>query len=134
VRMSSDPNVRGQAFNFSNEMPVSVIDLTGRILRLMGSTLQPEIRSEASHEIRTEGLDASFFFQAEDGIRDRNVTGVQTCALPISIEPEPAHPLVCGNALDRGGTERPLEGRRRGRVAIRAQRHQAIYYQIGRTW
>src|SRR5207248_4586570 len=26
----------------------------------------------------------SFFFQAEDGIRDRTVTGVQTCALPIS--------------------------------------------------
>src|SRR5699024_12040698 len=26
---------------------------------------------------------ARFFFQAEDGIRDRNVTGVQTCALPI---------------------------------------------------
>src|SRR5699024_12072954 len=26
------------------------------------------------------------FFQAEDGIRDRNVTGVQTCALPISSE------------------------------------------------
>src|SRR5699024_12225090 len=25
----------------------------------------------------------NFFFQAEDGIRDRNVTGVQTCALPI---------------------------------------------------
>src|SRR6266540_4867234 len=25
-----------------------------------------------------------FFFQAEDGIRDRYVTGVQTCALPIS--------------------------------------------------
>src|SRR5207249_2537443 len=28
-----------------------------------------------------------FFFQAEDGIRDRNVTGVQTCALPISTTP-----------------------------------------------
>src|SRR5699024_12559274 len=27
----------------------------------------------------------SFVFQAEDGIRDRNVTGVQTCALPISV-------------------------------------------------
>src|SRR5699024_11491852 len=26
---------------------------------------------------------SNFFFQAEDGIRDRNVTGVQTCALPI---------------------------------------------------
>src|SRR5699024_8840202 len=31
-----------------------------------------------------------FFFQAEDGIRDRNVTGVQTCALPISA-PAPGH-------------------------------------------
>src|SRR5699024_11594233 len=30
----------------------------------------------------------SFFFQAEDGIRDRNVTGVQTCALPISCSTE----------------------------------------------
>src|SRR5699024_12484947 len=28
-----------------------------------------------------------FFFQAEDGIRDRNVTGVQTCAPPISLAP-----------------------------------------------
>src|SRR5205823_11646240 len=27
----------------------------------------------------------SFFFQAEDGIRDKLVTGVQTCALPISL-------------------------------------------------
>src|SRR3712207_7660158 len=31
-----------------------------------------------------------FFFQAEDGIRDIGVTGVQTCALPIS--PPRAHP------------------------------------------
>src|SRR5690606_41119612 len=28
-----------------------------------------------------------FFFQAEDGIRDFHVTGVQTCALPISAAP-----------------------------------------------
>src|SRR5260370_2926063 len=28
-----------------------------------------------------------FFFQAEDGIRDSSVTGVQTCALPISFHP-----------------------------------------------
>src|SRR5207249_9794579 len=33
----------------------------------------------------------SFFFQAEDGIRDRNVTGVQTCALPICVA------LLCSN-------------------------------------
>src|SRR5207249_4598444 len=48
-----------------------------------------------------------FFFQAEDGIRDRNVTGVQTCALPISREStlttcDPAHPLyrVTASSLD----------------------------------
>src|SRR5258708_16071146 len=29
-----------------------------------------------------------FFFQAEDGIRDDLVTGVQTCALPISRQPD----------------------------------------------
>src|SRR5439155_3973930 len=29
--------------------------------------------------------DLFFFFQAEDGIRDGHVTGVQTCALPISF-------------------------------------------------
>src|SRR2546428_7688561 len=36
-----------------------------------------------------------FFFQAEDGIRDLIVTGVQTCALPISLEDEhELRPLV----------------------------------------
>src|SRR5699024_3507006 len=38
-----------------------------------------------------------FFFQAEDGIRDRNVTGVQTCALPISW-PSAAAPSKCRRA------------------------------------
>src|SRR5437667_4649464 len=33
----------------------------------------------------TSGVYSCFFFQAEDGIRDRDVTGVQTCALPISV-------------------------------------------------
>src|SRR5207248_7168604 len=35
-----------------------------------------------------------FFFQAEDGIRDRTVTGVQTCALPISQPRE--EPVAAG--------------------------------------
>src|SRR5256886_11732589 len=38
----------------------------------------------------------SFFFQAEDGIRDLTVTGVQTCALPISIVPPAYAPLRTG--------------------------------------
>src|SRR5699024_11684515 len=37
-----------------------------------------------------------FFFQAEDGIRDRNVTGVQTCALPIFRAEELGIPAFCG--------------------------------------
>src|SRR5256885_5149246 len=40
-----------------------------------------------------------FFFQAEDGIRDYKVTGVQTCALPISDFL--GAPLQCGPALGR---------------------------------
>src|SRR5699024_11419813 len=39
---------------------------------------------ESYHYLLTGALPTYFFFQAEDGIRDRNVTGVQTCALPIS--------------------------------------------------
>src|SRR5690348_17759440 len=44
-----------------------------------------------------------FFFQAEDGIRDGRVTGVQTCALPISHpgEPgyDPTYTLPCAKVL-----------------------------------
>src|SRR3712207_8973508 len=52
-----------------------------------------------------------FFFQAEDGIRDIGVTGVQTCALPI-----------CGESVDcvygRIGGDSPLT--ERGQVYARA--------------
>src|SRR5947207_10839999 len=44
-----------------------------------------------------------FFFQAEDGIRDHCVTGVQTCALPISDGAGLAHPAsVAPAAADEG--------------------------------
>src|SRR6266496_4486816 len=45
----------------------------------------PEVRQAQVDLAREYGL--SFFFQAEDGIRDLYVTGVQTCALPISGPP-----------------------------------------------
>src|SRR5689334_24592150 len=41
-----------------------------------------------------------FFFQAEDGIRDGTVTGVQTCALPIS-PPLPSSPRLCRSRSTR---------------------------------
>src|SRR5207249_8143399 len=46
-----------------------------------------------------------FFFQAEDGIRDRNVTGVQTCALPISAWSRNQRPSPC--SLSNQSTARP---------------------------
>src|SRR5256886_17519185 len=39
----------------------------------------------AVHELRCLRSMFFFFFQAEDGIRDLTVTGVQTCALPLSF-------------------------------------------------
>src|SRR5207237_3321627 len=39
-----------------------------------------------------------FFFQAEDGIRDSSVTGVQTCALPISTRRRPGIPPAPSSA------------------------------------
>src|SRR2546430_11352518 len=39
---------------------------------------------DANHVVNSHSL--FFFFQAEDGIRDLTVTGVQTCALPIYLE------------------------------------------------
>src|SRR5437870_12759762 len=43
-----------------------------------------------------------FFFQAEDGIRDGHVTGVQTCALPISyVEREMILEDLCGQGAIR---------------------------------
>src|SRR5699024_8345082 len=48
-----------------------------------------------------------FFFQAEDGIRDRNVTGVQTCALPISLA-DIAAAYGCQSAV-RGNTAENTE-------------------------
>src|SRR3712207_7717110 len=41
-----------------------------------------------------EREDNVFFFQAEDGIRDIGVTGVQTCALPISTNSCPSPPML----------------------------------------
>src|SRR5256885_9686430 len=51
----------------------------------MGSVGQTGRERETTGSVRAQasGRCWSFFFQAEDGIRDYKVTGVQTCALPI---------------------------------------------------
>src|SRR5437764_9465723 len=52
----------------------------------------------------------SFFFQAEDGIRDTSVTGVQTCALPISDQ--------LSGLGDGGVPLRPVVGIEDGRLLL----------------
>ena len=57
-KLAASPKLAGEAFNFSNEMQISVVDLVRRILALMNSDLEPEIRNEATGEIRHQFLSA----------------------------------------------------------------------------
>lgn len=56
--MGEDAKVRGQGYNFSNEIQVTVTELVTLILDKMNSTLTPDIRNEASNEIRHQYLSA----------------------------------------------------------------------------
>jgi CDP-glucose 4,6-dehydratase len=57
--LARDRTLSGEAFNFSNELQITVLELVEHILRLMGSDLRPDIRNEASNEIRHQYLSAS---------------------------------------------------------------------------
>jgi CDP-glucose 4,6-dehydratase len=57
-KLADNPDLRGHAFNFSNGIQVSVLDLVDQILNLMDSNLEPEILKEANHEIRHQYLSA----------------------------------------------------------------------------
>src|SRR2546421_6668374 len=54
-----------------------------RIASEMAQKITPCFLSSSRKVVATETESNTFFFQAEDGIRDLIVTGVQTCALPI---------------------------------------------------
>lgn len=56
--LAARPELRGEAFNFSNELQVTVSELVARILALMESDLKPDVRNEASNEIRRQYLGA----------------------------------------------------------------------------
>jgi CDP-glucose 4,6-dehydratase len=57
-KLSKKADLAGEAFNFSNETPLSVLELVERILKLMDSHLNPIIRNEASNEIRRQYLNS----------------------------------------------------------------------------
>lgn len=58
-KLAAQPELGGEAFNFSNEIQVTVLELVQQILTLTGSTLQPDIRNEASNEIKHQYLSAA---------------------------------------------------------------------------
>ena len=58
-QLSARPDLAGRAFNFSNEIQVTVLDLVRQILASLKSDLEPEVLNHASHEIRHQYLSAA---------------------------------------------------------------------------
>lgn len=57
---AGDPSVRGQAYNFGHDKPLTVLDIVQEILNACGRTdLEPVILNEARYEIRDQYLDSS---------------------------------------------------------------------------
>ncbi len=57
-RVASDSALRGQAFNFSYEIQLSVLDMVELILQRMKSSLRPEVLNQVNNEIRCQFLSA----------------------------------------------------------------------------
>ena len=57
-QLAARPELKGQAFNFSNEIQVTVREIVEKVIQLMKSNLQPEILNETSNEIRHQYLSA----------------------------------------------------------------------------
>jgi CDP-glucose 4,6-dehydratase len=58
-QLAAKPKLAGDVFNFSYERRMTVLELVDKILEVMGSTLKPDVRNEASNEIRDQYLDAT---------------------------------------------------------------------------
>jgi len=58
-KLAADRSLKGEAFNFSNEIQVTVLEIVEKILGLMNSDLKPEVLNEASNEIRHQYLSAA---------------------------------------------------------------------------
>ena len=57
-KLAANPNLKGESFNFSNEIQVTVLEIVSKILRQMNSDLEPQVLNEASNEIRHQYLSA----------------------------------------------------------------------------
>jgi CDP-glucose 4,6-dehydratase len=57
-KLAQQPEIQGEAFNFSNEIQVTVLELVNQIRHLMHSDLEPIVYNEAQNEIRHQYLSA----------------------------------------------------------------------------
>src|SRR6202007_1830257 len=57
-RLLSHPELAGMAFNFSNEIQLTVLQLVQKILEKMGSDLSPDVQNQPLKEIRKQYLSA----------------------------------------------------------------------------
>ena len=57
--LAARPELAGEAFNFSYEQRLTVLELVSTILSVMESRLEPDVRNQASNEIRDQYLDAA---------------------------------------------------------------------------
>ncbi len=57
-KLVGHPELAGEAFNFSNENQLNVLELVEKILAVMNSSLKPDVRGEADHEIVHQYLSA----------------------------------------------------------------------------
>jgi CDP-glucose 4,6-dehydratase len=58
-QLAARPSLAGEVFNFSYEHRITVLELVARILEVMQSGIQPEVRNEATNEIRHQYLDST---------------------------------------------------------------------------
>lgn len=58
-KLAENPDLAGEAFNFSNEIQVSVLDLVENLLQITGSDLKPQVLNEVSNEIKHQYLSAA---------------------------------------------------------------------------
>jgi len=78
-KLAANRSLTGEAFNFSNELQLTVLELVNRIIQTTGIDLMPDVRNEAINEIRHQYLSAekarrvlgwSPLFTLEDGLHE----------------------------------------------------------------
>jgi CDP-glucose 4,6-dehydratase len=101
-QLAEKPELAGEAFNLSNEIQMSVLDLVAKIADVMGTDLEPVVLGEASNEIKHQYLDAAKardlldwqpLFTLEEGLSrtiawyKNYLTANQQTANPLNVVP-----------------------------------------------